>query len=85
MEENQALHTLSIIAFSTKKYDQEFLEKSIEHMHTGKRIQINYLETCLDERTVNLTKGYEAIIVNFPFFKFFLCLKNFFFLFGRFL
>ena len=59
----QSLQAISIIAFSTKKYDEAFLEKSLEYSHTGKRIQIKYVDTHLDEKTVDLSKGYDAIIV----------------------
>lgn len=49
---------MKIIVFSTKRYDQEFLEAA----NTG-RHELHFLEAHLDEQTVSLAAGFEAVCV----------------------
>jgi len=50
---------MKIAVFSTKPYDQNYFEKyDDKHEH-----KLTYFETTLDESTVNLTKGFEAICI----------------------
>lgn len=50
---------MKIAVFSKKSYDKEFIEKiAKEYPH-----EITYFEASLEERTVGLAKGYDAICV----------------------
>lgn len=50
---------MKIAFFDTKPYDKESFEKAAE----GKDIKIKYFETKLNEDTVGLSKGYDAVCV----------------------
>eukprot|EP01091_Cochliopodium_minus_P009262 TRINITY_DN2240_c0_g1_i2.p1 TRINITY_DN2240_c0_g1~~TRINITY_DN2240_c0_g1_i2.p1 ORF type:complete len:345 (+),score=86.69 TRINITY_DN2240_c0_g1_i2:25-1059(+) len=54
---------LKIASFSTKSFDQEYLEKSLANSTNATKIKIDYFPFHLNNKTVNLTKGYDGIII----------------------
>lgn len=51
---------MKVAVFSTKPYDEQFLEQANQEAH---RHELNFLETRLNEATVALAKGSEAVCV----------------------
>jgi D-lactate dehydrogenase len=49
---------MKIAVFSTKRYDREFLDAA-----NGARYQLRFFEPHLDEQTVSLAQGFEAVCV----------------------